>query len=826
MLAGPIALLALLQSALAHSTAAPGASVRVVAGPQYQAGWFKTFLFGNGWRSLWLTPINVPVDDLDRGGGLTAYDRGGSGQTLVLRFCTPDGRIYQFRSIDKNPGQLTSGLRRTPPIRWIYRNHISAMFPAAALAVGELEEASGLIPTERWAAVLPDSPRLGKWRDDFKGMLGIFERRLLPSKECPSRTPEAQEVIDSDSLFPRLQADAANLVDERTYLKARLLDLLVNDPDRYADQWAWARVDEGGLHYWEPVPRDRDWALSHNDGFIYALARPFSPSWVKFGPREPDVRGLMVRSESLDRRFLNGLDRPTWDSLVTDLRRRLNDRAIAGAIAKLPAEFDSATTGYLARSLSRRREVLPLAADKFYRRLAQVVDLQTSEQADQVDVTRADDGSVLVHVFGPGKATLLRRRFLPTETREIRLYLLGGADSIQVRGSAKGVPLRVITGGGADLVIDSTNGSALRVYDDSNSTTVLATGTVRRIVRPPETALKRDWGRAVGVAPWFGVRPELGAILGAGPVFTSYGFRKVPYESRVRLRLATTTKAGELNADLRGDLRFERPDRRVVLQAALLNADVIRYFGLGNETRRSATSGFHNVVQQQYFISPVVHLGFAEHARFELGGLLRWSKTDEERTTLLTEERPYGTGSFTEAAASAAAVYDSRDDERLPTRGVTLSLTGRVFPAILDVATAFSTVSLVGTGYFTASSLPFDPTFALRAGAQRVFGSYPFFEAADIGGKETLRGLTTRRYTGDAALYGNSEVRLKFGSWGVLGLADVGRVFREGESSASWRVGLGGGIWIAPRNGRHMLSAIMAGSGERLRLYVNTGFHF
>jgi hypothetical protein len=830
MVVAGIALLTLLQAAQLSEPVVPGSKVALKPGPQYEAGWFRRFLFGKGWRQLWMTEIEVPVAALDTlRGGLTAYDRGGGGQTLALRFCTPDGRIYQFRSVDKNPGQLAKGFRRTPPIRWLYHNHISAMFPAGALAVGGLEEAAGLPTTERWLAVMPDSPRVGKWREDFKGMLGTFERRHIPSEECFPEVHEA-EVIASDTLLARIHADGVNWVDQNSYLTARLLDLLVNDPDRHAEQWSWIRSDRDGLHWWVPIPRDRDWALAHNDGLIYNVARRVFPVWIKFGPEYRSIRGLTMKSESLDRLLLAGMDRRAWDTVAAHLRSRLSDETITAAVATLPAEFDDSTTGYLAKSLMSRRDALPGAADRFYRGLAQVVDIHGSEGSELVEASRAPDGSLVLEMFAANRTPVWRRRFVREETSEIRLYFRGGADSMRIRGHKDGIPLRVITGGGADLVADSTGGSALRVYDDSGSSTVQATGPVQRIMRPPEALPHRDWGHRISMAPWIGIRPELGAIVGAGPVFYSYGFRKVPYQSRVALRLATTTKAGELNADFRADIRFERPDRRVLIKAAALNADVIRFFGFGNETTRAPSSGFHNVIQQAYSLEPVVELGIGGPARFELGGQLRWSETDEQRATLLTVERPYGTGSFTEAGASAAFVIDSRDDEDLPTKGVTLELRGRVFPSILDVRSAFGTIGLVGTSYHTARSMPMQPTLAFRIGAQRALGTPPFFEAPELGGWLNFRGLTTRRFIGDASLYANVDVRLNLGdlldvgNWGVLGLGDVGRVFQDGESSTRWHYSLGGGVWTTVSS--HVFTATLASGGEKLRFYVKSGFHF
>jgi len=68
-----------------------------------------------------------------------------------------------------------------------------------------------------------------------------------------------------------------------------------------------------------------------------------------------------------------------------------------------------------------------------------------------------------------------------------------------------------------------------------------------------------------------------------------------------------------------------------------------------------------------------------------------------------------------------------------------------------------------------------------------------------------VRGYPTERFAGDAALFGNAEVRQPLGTVnlallrgvvGVHGLADVGRVYLDGESSDEWHVGTGGGVWF------------------------------
>ena len=77
--------------------------VSTVAGPQYGGGPLRRFLFGGDYRSLWTASIQVDVLDLRTyAGGLRPVSMGGGQQTHSLHLRTSDGRIFAFRSIDKD----------------------------------------------------------------------------------------------------------------------------------------------------------------------------------------------------------------------------------------------------------------------------------------------------------------------------------------------------------------------------------------------------------------------------------------------------------------------------------------------------------------------------------------------------------------------------------------------------------------------------------------------------------------------------------------------------------------------------------------------------
>jgi hypothetical protein len=137
------------------------------------------------------------------------------------------------------------------------------------------------------------------------------------------------------------------------------------------------------------------------------------------------------------------------------------------------------------------------------------------------------------------------------------------------------------------------------------------------------------------------------------------------------------------------------------------------------------------------------------------------------------------------------------------------------------------------TAYLTARA-PLRTTLALRAGAKRVFGTYPFSEAAFIGDAATVRLGRHNRYAGDAAAWGNAELRVRLArvlvlvpsDLGVFALGDLGRVWVAGETSDRWHEAVGGGIWITFARPGNTLSVAVAASAERTALYLRAGFAY
>jgi outer membrane protein assembly factor BamA len=178
---------------------------------------------------------------------------------------------------------------------------------------------------------------------------------------------------------------------------------------------------------------------------------------------------------------------------------------------------------------------------------------------------------------------------------------------------------------------------------------------------------------------------------------------------------------------------------------------------------------------------------------------------------------------------------DTRDNSGNPKRGLFVTAVGAVYPPVWDVDSTFGEVSGAASVYLTAN-IPTAPTLALRAGGQKVWGKVPFLEAAYLGGGTTLRGYRSRRFAGNASVYGNAELRLSItpfrilvpGSFGLFALTDVGRVFYEGDpaDANTWHVGYGGGFWISVIDRLQTLTVAVAKGDDLTGIYIRSGFMY
>ena len=822
----------------------------VAAGDHYRAGWLHRLLLGAHYRDLWATPVAVDVLDLSRfAGGLTPTGCGGRRQTKVLRLLGKDGRQYVFRSVDKDPTLALPPELRATFAKNLVQDQISSAHPGAPLVVAPLLDAAGILHVEPRMALLPDDPRLNGFdcvRPGFK--LGMIEERPTEPPDNEVAFAGAVELAGTKKLFEHLEHSARNRVDSRAFLAARLMDVFIGDWDRHQDQWRWARFDSGEVHWWRPIPRDRDQAFARLDGVLIWLTGYYWPQVIGFGDDYPSIWRLTLTGQVADRRLLVDLEKPVWDSVAKALQARLTDSVIDAAVRRLPPEYFRPSGPALTRALRRRRDHLREVSDRYYALLAGVVDIHATDERDIAVIERLGGGRVTVRLSADGAAApYYRRTFDRRETEEIRVYLHGGDDRLVVRGSpgsGAGPLLRVIGGGGDDELMDSSRVGRTQFYDDrGNDRFVRGPGTSvdrRHYDEPPRDTSTlgrpRDWGAHWMPLTWVDYSPDVGLFVGAGADGTGYDFRRLPYNSHVRVRAGYATAAQTYRAEFTGEFRGIVPPAIVRLHLRASGIDVLRFYAFGNETPGPGSKDFHKVKPQQYLVAPALEFPFSTAASFSIGPVLKFAHTSLESGTLIDAIKPYGVGDLGQVGGAAEFHVDTRDQPRAARHGITFDLGGSYYARALDVTSPFGEGHAQASSYLTAR-IPLHPTLALRVGGKKVWGTFdsiPFYEMAYIGGSTTVRGFFDHRFAGDAAVFGNVELRLSVArffllvpvQFGVFGLGDAGRVYLSGETSDRWHAAAGGGLWFSFLSAANTLSVAAAHSVEGTRVYVRAGFAY
>lgn len=865
----------------------------VVPCADYKAGALHAILFGTHWRSLWTTPVEMPVVDLNSfAGGLVPFEKGGGFQTMTLSFRGANGKEYRFRSLDKDPSRGIPPKLKGSVVATVLQDMVTTSNPVSGCIVSPLLDAADVCTIAPEFAVLPyDKARLGEYFDEFAGLAGTIEERPNESEGVGAGFKGADKISGTYTVFNNLEKDNDHQVDGEAYLRARLLDLFIGDWDRHSDQWKWAGYKKEGKTSWVPIPRDRDHAFSRQDGALSWIITKVVPQITGFGPNYPNIKNLSFSGRPLDRRLLSGLDRRKWDAVTADVKQKLTDRVIHDAVMQMPSAMYEKEGARLERELRSRRNLLENASGEFYLLCAKDVDIYASNKPEYAKVHRMPDGCIEVAISkrdgntGAEKGKpFYSRTFHPLETNEVRLYLQGGDDRAVVDGPVckGGVKVRVIGGEGQDIFEDysteapSGDSATCEImaffYDDGRASEFVTgkhTAVDRHKVAAPADdqekydLVAQDSGREIGFFPSADYSSESGVFLGAGATVVEYGFRENPY--RYRMLLTGGVTAGEdsrYKIGYSGDFRSFFRNTSLLVEAETTGLDIINFYGCGNEKYYNGSplkEDDFEIVNQITSLRASLRYPMDKNSTLSAGIAAKWVDTDLERGSFNELHRAEVPGIDHDFAGSFYTGFhydarDSGDDIALSSAkpsanpvsgnttalsGIMLDFTGSCYPEFFGNAHPFAKISGEFRDY-----IPLVPSrlsrLALRVGGEKIWGDYPFYEAAFLGGSASLRGYDQQRFAGDASLYAGSELRISFGTfkflvpvmYGPLAFVETGRVFLEGEDSRAWHSSAGAGLWFGCIESRYSASIAFAQGFDDGRLmddagiYLKAGFSF
>ena len=334
--------------------------VTMAAGAQYKASKWNEFWWGAHWRDEWTTLVTFPVFNMDTtAGGLTPLKKGGGHETKTLRLLGKNGREYVLRTIDKSLDVLVPEEFKESFINDVVNDQISTAHPYGPLVASKLADKAGLMHTNPFIAFVPDNKRLGEFRDEFANRLCLFEERSNGDGWVhTSLTGYADDVDNSEKLFEKLSEDNNYSIDQKEFLKARFLDMLINDWDRHEDQWVWAAKKANGKVVYKPFARDHDQSFSRTDGVnLYFISRPWALRSIQdLKPNVKDVIGTNLSATRLDRRLLTKLTESDWRETIESMQGSLTDSAILESLRVMPPQIYAMSGDFLFERLRARRD--------------------------------------------------------------------------------------------------------------------------------------------------------------------------------------------------------------------------------------------------------------------------------------------------------------------------------------------------------------------------------------------------------------------------------------------------------------------------------------
>ncbi|MDB4584877.1 outer membrane protein assembly factor, partial [Draconibacterium sp.] len=718
--------------------------------------------------------------------------------------------------------------------------------PYAALPAAVLAQHAGVFHTHPEIVFVPQDPLFGPCKEDLKCGLFLYEERPAGENGEIESFGNSEKIVSTDEVISNTMESEDYEVDQYAVLRARLLDVYINDWDRHDDQWRWASFTGNDKTIYRPIPRNRDKAFFVNQGILPGIASKdfILPKLQNFQPRTNNVAGLGCSSRYFDRTFLNQMEWKDWESMTDDLMEKMTEEVIDEAMAAFPEEVQSLCADTTKSILLARKEYMKGMANELYMFISREVDVVGTDKKDLFEIERKNNHETVVKVSqinidGTNGKQIFERTFYTLETKEINCYGLEDEDRFEITGGVNYGPIvRVIGGPDKDEVIDHSLVGGFekrnKIYDLRKNTTIDAGKESIKFLSNNKIVHEFDRKEfqndlAMPLA-YLGYNADDGVFLGYGRMWYYQKFRR-EWRSSVLGDLALKTLA------LNVKYKFESLSTNNGLDY-IFGLDVIspnytnNYYGLGNETKNEYLDYNYKYFrnrQQRYLVGLGIQKRFGQSVwtrydkedlhkeqpinEHKVGLVLKWNltNTQEQENKFITNFEENGLTSedllrkqF--VILNANYQYKNVNKEFCPSRGIVVNAKAERFMNVEGNYSDFTKVGTSAISYLSFNKYP-RMVYTFRLGGEKVFGDYFFREAVILDGNTNLRGYRKTRFYGDGSLYFNAEARFKLydfknyllnGEIGLLAFDDIGRVWLEGEGSKKWHNGYGAGIWVSP----------------------------
>ena len=792
--------------------------------------------WGDHYREIYGTSIKVPVITLDTlMGGMRVDRKGGGHQTRSLRLVTKDDKNYALRAVKKSAVQfLQSVVFKDNFIQDEFRDTFTedvildfytSSHPFASLAIGDLSDAIDVYHTNPQVVWIPKHPALGKYNETYGDELYIIEERPDDGFVDVASFGNPDAIESTSDLLENLRKDEKYRLDEGSFIRARLFDMLIGDWDRHADQWRWSRFDNSDDEIvYRPIPRDRDQVFSNYDGGFLGLIKTLIPPAKQFqtySEELKDIKWINIAGIKLDRALLPNSTQADWQREAAFIMENLTDAAIDKAFKALPAETQNAQLDGVKADLKARRQTLADIAQRYYEHLNSLVILKGTDKDDHFEITREDAGTrVQISRIKDGEVQtpFVDRLMTKDITKELWIYGLDDDDTFRVSGKGKKPIFTRIIGGQNNDVYTIEDGRKVKIHEHKTKpNTYVKAGSANIKKSNIYVHNTYDFNKGIvksnTILPSLGANPDDGFFVGLQDTYTIKGFKNDPFYRKHMFKAGYYFATQGFDISYQGNFSNAFGKWDLVLGARATNESYARnFFGLSNESvNLDDTLGLdYNRVRTGNYS---VELG-AQHddsfgSVFHIKSMLQFVEVQESLERFISNDFIAPTPDYFEgqtfAGVEGGYAYLNADNPANPSTGMDFKL--KVGSKVnLDDTDRIYGYILPSLGFYNALSR--NKKLVLKTlfqGQVNVGDSFEFYQAAAIGGRNGLRGYRNERFTGESSFVASGDIRYSFNRMktgllpiqiGIYGGGDVGRVWNDGEDSDRWHNDYGGGFWI------------------------------
>jgi len=823
-------------------------------------------LWGQRYRKYFSTKVKAPTVNLDTlFGGLTPVRKGGGHQSKSVRLEDKDGREYIMRALRKNAvqylqavafkDQYIEGQFNETYTEDLLMDVFTGSHPYAPFTIGTLSDAVGIYHTNPVLYYVPKQNALGIYNNEFGDELYMIEERAASGHGDKKSFGFSNEVISTKDMLKKLAKDENHQVDEAAYIRARLFDMLIGDWDRHEDQWRWATFKENKKTIYKPIPRDRDQAFSiMADGLLLSLATKLIPDLRLMKSYDEELKSTKwfnLEPYPLDITLINQSNRKAWNNQANYIISNLTDDVIEESFTYFPDEVNDETIQEIKRKLKGRRANLQDITNSYFEHVNKFALVKGTNKDDRFEIERLPHGKTKVTAYrikkGEKGEIFHEREYQKNETKEIWIYGLDDDDVFKVSGEGDNlIKIRLIGGQNKDTY-NIENGSKIKVYDYKSKESKFITdkGNIK-LTDDYETNVydyKKLKNSSNQLMPGIGSNPDDGFKLGFTNTLTIYGFERNPFTSQHKFSAQYYFATNGFDLMYNGEFANVLGNWNLGVEGKFTSPNYsINFFGFGNETLNpnyddndNFDLDYNRVKLSTLKFSPSLIWKGELDAEFKIGISFESIEIEETEDRYINSFYVSNGEENEKSFVGIEATYNYRnkDSEAFPTLGM---------EAVLQTGYKNNLDGSKGFGYIIPS-LGFD--YKLVSSGQLVLATktkghitigndFEFYQGANIGGDDELRGYRNQRFTGKNSFYQTTDVRLnlrkiKTGllpvNIGIYGGLDYGRVWLDDDNSKKWNNSYGGGIFI---NGADMITGNLSAfsSDEGLKIAFAIGFGF